>query len=101
MADDRFKQVATTNGGKVLGYRPSTDPSKPGLFEICFSTGGELHSHLKGAWSPREAVKAIEYYISALQKPVKQEKTNAVSTKEKNSKPKKKTTSTKTKVKEG
>lgn len=71
MADDRFKEVAKTNGGKVLGYRPSTDPTKPGLYEICFNSGGELHDYLKGAWGMREAINAIKYYISHLQRPAK------------------------------
>lgn len=73
MADDRFKAVAETNGGKTLGYRPSSDPTKPGLYEICFNSGGELHESLKGAWGMREAINAINFYIRVLQRPVKKQ----------------------------
>ena len=102
MAEDKFVKVAVTKGGKEFGYKLSKNKATPGLVEICFSSGGEVPSILKGAWTPYLAKKEILSYVDRLHKTVEEEKKNAAASKQTKTKAKKQVSKkTKTKAKEG
>jgi hypothetical protein len=69
MAEGNFKAVGKTKGNKQIGYRTKQGT---GLYEICFSSGGEIHESIKGLFkSPRDCQIAITNYLTNYQKTTK------------------------------
>lgn len=57
-----IKIIGKTKGGKEIGYRV---PDNSNLYEVCFSSGGEVPKELKGGWNDlRQLQLKVEGYIT-------------------------------------
>lgn len=71
MSTREIKVVGKTKAGKEIGYRV---PEGTNLYQITFTSGGEVPKELQGGWNDiRQMEIAIKHYLAkdAKKKPVK------------------------------